>query len=84
MFAANQGNQGRDFVNRAIMLSVSILIKRLVIMFFIGFCIGVLAAMAGEVEDDVISPWFGLVFSSLLQILYFWRLYVHLRFINTE
>lgn len=83
-FDTNKGNQGKDYIVRLVMLSVPLLIKLIVVSFFIGFCIGVLASISGEAGTTVINQWSNTIIVAVIQVIYFWRLNVHFKFINVD
>lgn len=81
-FKSNGGNQGVSYISRVVMLSLPILIKLFILCFLGGIAIGVFFVASGNI-DVILNQW-GLTFiSALSQVLFFWRINVHLRNINT-
>lgn len=81
-FNSNGGGGGQDYIARIAMLSVPILIKLFVFSILVGFGLGVVIASSGETDINV-NQWGMTVISVVVQLLYFWRLNIHLCHINT-
>ena len=80
-FKTNQTNNGSNFVARITALSFPITMKIIAISFLYGIALGIYAeASAVSVENQ---EWISVVFAVLIQVLYFWRINEHLKYINT-
>jgi len=80
IFKTNQGAEGHDFVGRVVVLSWPINIKLTVFSFV---CLIILAIAAIATESKTLNPLIGPALAILFGVLYFWRLNVHLKEINT-
>lgn len=79
-FKANQGEKGSDYVGRVVALSFPLMIKIIAMSCIFGIPVGVIT----EVSENKIIPEVMLtVFAIAIQLWFFWRLTVHLKFINT-
>jgi hypothetical protein len=78
-FSTNKGNSGVDYIGRMVSLSFPLLIKLILFGFVFGFIVGFSAAINGNVA---FVPWSVSLFTVVLQIWYFWRLNIHLKYIN--
>ena len=80
-FKTNQGNEGTDYIARVTALSLPILIK----LFVFGVIIGIVAIAAGASGKAEVNlgQWPMVLMSVVSQLIFFWRLNVHLRHINT-
>jgi hypothetical protein len=85
-FKSNGGNEGLNYISRVVMLSLPILIKLIILSLLGGIAIGIaivaVVGASGEV-DTILSQWGATVISALAQVLFFWRINVHLCHINT-
>ena len=82
IFATNHGNDGTDFISRVVMLGLPILIKLLVFAFTAGLIIGIYSGASGQ-TDLGMNGWDSTIISVLVQVIFFWRINVHLWYINT-
>ena len=80
-FKTNQNNNGSNFVARITALSLPIMIKLFVVLVLIFIALGVVGEVA-ELSPESID-WLAVVFTVLIEALTFWRINVHLNYINT-
>ena len=80
-FKTNQNNNGSNFVARVTALSFPIIIKVSVFAILFGIALEVVAEVAELSLES--REWFMVVFAVLLEALFFWRINVHLYYINT-
>ena len=80
-FKTNQNNNGSNFVARVTALSFPIIIKVSVFSILFGIALEVVAEVAELSLES--REWFMVVFAVLLEALFFWRINVHLYYINT-
>ena len=85
-FSTNKGNDGSEYIARITMLSLPILIKVFVITIALALITGIIAGViiglgGGEWGDP--SDWIWVLMSAVIQVIYFWRVNVHLAYINT-
>jgi len=80
-FKTNQNNNGSNFVARIIALSLPIIIKSTVFLVLFFIALGVVAEVA-ELSTESID-WLMVIFTVLIEALIFWRINVHLNYINT-
>ena len=80
-FKTNQNNNGSNFVARVTALSFPIIIKVSVFAILFGIALEVVAEVA-ELSLESID-WLAVVFVVLIEALIFWRINVHLYYINT-
>ena len=80
IFKANGGDDGKDYLNRVISLSLPVMIKSMVIAFLIGIVIGILelSGISKEYLEYCIS--LSIVFVDALIL---WRVKVHVQCINS-
>lgn len=76
------GGTGQNYIARIIALSFPLLIKIFVLSLIFGLTLGIVGEILVFVKE--IAEWGFAIFSILMQILYFWRLNVHLAFINKK
>ncbi len=81
-FKTNGGNNGVNYISRVVMLSLPLLIKIVIFSFLGGIVIGIVAGASGE-GSLALSQWGVTIVSVLAQVLFFWRVNVHLCYINT-
>jgi len=81
-FKTNQaGNgDGANFIARLTALSLPLLIKITVLSFAVGIIIGFLSGFFSMVIE--MGEWFSAVLTILLEGFLFWRINIHLRYIN--
>lgn len=81
LFGSNGGVNGTRFIERVVMLSLPILIKVFLATFLVGLIFGVVAVALGQVAfAESYLPI--LVLNLSFQLVYYWRVSVHLQFIN--
>lgn len=80
-FNTNHDNSGTNFVARITALSFPLSIKLIVVSFFYGILIGV----ANEISPFSVEnqEWAFAIFTITIQAIFFWRINVHLLYINT-
>lgn len=78
-FASNKGNLGIDYIGRVVALSFPLSIKMLFFGFIFGFVLGLYVEMS---KNTAFMPWATSLSTVIIQMWYFWRLNIHLRFIN--
>jgi hypothetical protein len=81
-FRANKGNGGEDYVKRMVLLSLPIVVRLIVGFLIFGSLINVVLILV-DCSVLITSLWMPIVISVLFQIIFFWRLTVHLRFITS-
>ncbi len=88
LFAANGGKAGKYFLNRTVSLALPISIKLLVLSIipYVIF-IGTFQYLNGSFDKPgIIDPrleWFDTIFTLLIQLITYWRLYVALKKVNS-
>ena len=80
-FNANHENKGTNFVARITALSFPLSIKIIATSFVFGIILGFLNEMDPISTEN--EEWAYTAFTVLIQILFFWRIKVHLTYINT-
>jgi hypothetical protein len=80
-FNANQENSGTNFVARITALSFPLSIKIIATSFVFGIILGFLNEMDPISTEN--EEWAYTAFTVLIQILFFWRIKIHLTYINT-
>jgi len=80
-YQSNKGDEGVDYISRMTILSLPITVKVFSVSLFVGIVCGILGE-ALKLPDDVIE-WLMVGFVILIQIVFFWRLNCHIRYINT-
>ena len=80
-FNTNQKNNGSNFVARITAISFPITIK----IIAISFIFGIILAIVGETATLSIEnqEWASAIYTVLIQVLFFWRVNEHLKYINT-
>jgi len=79
-FKANKGVDGVDYMARVIMLGVPIAIKLTIVMMLFGFILfEIVYAYWGF---DILTDWFVLGQVTVISVLFYWRVNVHLKYIN--
>ena len=79
-FNANQENKGRNFVARITALSFPLSIKIIATSFIFGIILGFLNELDPVSTEN--EEWAYTAFTVLIQIIFFWRIRVHLTYIN--
>ena len=79
-FNANQENKGTNFVARITALSFPLSIKIIAISFIFGIVLGFLNELDPISAEN--EEWVYAAFTVLIQIIFFWRIKVHLSYIN--
>ncbi len=82
VFATNRGNDGIDFISRVVILGFPILIKIMVLAFLIGIAMGIYSGASGQLENSI-NGWDNAIIAVTVQIFFFWRINVHMSYINT-
>jgi hypothetical protein len=80
-FKANGGNEGRDYIARVLILSFPLFIKIYVLAVLASIVLMVPVYMISG-NNPMVVEWISLLISVAIQIIYFWRLNVHLKEIN--
>jgi len=82
MFSSNGGEDGVQFIERAVMLSLPVLIKVFLATFVVSIAFEFIAVAIGQAAlAESYLPM--LVLNLSLQVVYYWRVCVHLKSINT-
>ena len=79
-FKANKGVDGADYMARVIMLGVPIAVKLTIAMMLFGILL--FEVVYAYWDFDVLTDWFILGQSVVATILFYWRVNVHLKYIN--
>jgi len=79
-FKANKGVDGADYMARVIMLGVPITVKLTITMMLFGILL--FEVVYAYWDFDVLTDWFILGQSVVATILFYWRVNVHLKYIN--
>ena len=83
-FKSNGGDEGLDYIQRMVILSLPIQIKLFFLFLFVGVVIAVAVSCAtGCDSNPPQSQWLVMLSSVVAQILYFWRLNIHISYINS-
>lgn len=81
-FKSNQENKGTNFVARITALSFPLSIKIIATSFVFGIILGFLNEMDPiSIENE---EWAYTAFTVVIQIIFFWRIKVHLTYINSQ
>lgn len=80
-FKANRGNEGKDYIVRVTCLSLPILIKIMLLSVLFGIIIGFWSEITDSSMDTMY--WILTPVTIILQILFYVRLTVHLKYINS-
>ena len=80
-FKTNQNNNGSNFVARITALSFPLTIKLIVVSIFFGIILGVANEMSPISIDQ--EEWAFAIFTTVIQVIFFWRINAHLTYINT-
>ena len=80
-FQSNGGSHGRDYISRAVMLGLPLVVKLITFSFVAGIVIAFLADMAGML-DTALVDWIVSIVSVVAQAVVFWRISEHLKFIG--
>ena len=81
-FNTNQGNEGSDYIARVTMLSLPIGIKLFVFGVIIGVCVLIATGASANYEVNF-DQWPMVLLSAVFGLIFFWRINVHLRRMNT-
>jgi len=81
-FNTNKGNEGEDYVARVTMLSLPILIKLFVFAFIAALLFGIVIGATGDNIEIASGQWSMTIIALVTQVLFFWRINVHLEYIN--
>jgi hypothetical protein len=82
-FKTNGGNEGKDYIARVVILSFPLLIKIYLYAVIATIILGILGTMIFGIRTSL-NEWINLLISVAVQVIFFWRLNVHLTAINTE
>ena len=83
-YAINREGDGINFIERYVCLNFPIFIKFTVFMLFGYTILGIIFGTSFLVSDDVFANWFVYLLSTILYIYFFWRLYVHIKWISHD
>ena len=75
-------NNGKDYIARVVILSFPLLIKIYAASLSVGVICGIYAAMNNSHSTNP-SPWLTILINVGIQVIFFWRLNVHLSRIKT-
>lgn len=78
-FSSNKGKDGTDYLGRMIALSFPLIIKSLLISLIIGVLLAKYDVLNG---DRNVQSWHFVIVATAIQAWIFWRLNVHIKFIN--
>jgi len=82
LFSSNGGENGVRFIERVVLLSLPILIKVFLATFLVSIVFGFIAVAIGQAA--LAESYLPILLLNLsLQLVYYWRVNVHLNFINT-
>lgn len=81
-FKSNQKNKGTNFVARITALSFPLSIKIIAASFVFGIILGFLNEMDPISTEN--EEWAYTAFTVVIQIIFFWRIKVHLTYINSH
>ena len=79
-FKANNGENGVDYMARVVMLGLPIAIKLTIIMLLLGLLL--FEIVYAYWDFDIFTDWFIFCQSIVVTILFYWRVNVHLKYIN--
>lgn len=79
-YKSNKGDSGSDYIPRMTALSLPILIKLFLLSLLFGVLLGFLSE-AFSLSESVIE-WLTVCFVVLVQVLFFWRINTHIKYIN--
>lgn len=83
-YQSNKGDSGVDYIPRMTALAFPVLVKLFLLSILAGVLIGVLIGVLSEVLSlpEDIMEWFMVGFVSVIQVTFFWRINVHIKYIN--
>ncbi len=79
-YQSNQGDGGVDYISRMTALSFPITVKIFLISLLGGVLMGILSEEASL--SEMFMEWGMVVFVAIIQIVFFWRINVHIKYIN--
>ncbi len=79
-YQSNKGDSGVDYISRMTALTFPLLVKLFLLSILAGVLIGVFSEVLSLSED--IMEWFMVGFVSVIQAAFFWRINVHIKYIN--
>jgi len=79
-YQSNNGDSGVDYIPRMTALAFPVTIKLFLASLLVGVFLGVLSEIASLSEGVV--TWVMVGFVSMVQVAFFWRLNVHIKYIN--
>jgi hypothetical protein len=80
-YQSNGGDDGTNYISRMTVLALPISIKIFLLSLLVGVCIGVVGEIA--LLSETVIEWVMTVFIVIMQIIFFWRINVHLLNINS-
>lgn len=80
-FKANRGKEGKDYIVRVTCLSLPIFLKIILLSVLLGIILGIWVGITDSSMDFI--NWIQSPIAIFLQILYYLRLTVHLKYINS-
>lgn len=83
-YAINRDGDGKNFIERYICLNFPILIKFVVFLIFGYVILGILFGSSFIVSEGLFEDWFIYTYATLLNIYFYWRIYIHLKWISHE
>jgi len=79
-YQSNKGDVGVDYISRMTALSFPITIKIFLVSLSGGLLIGILSEVISVSETSL--EWMMVGFVSVIQIAFFWRINIHMKYIN--
>lgn len=79
-YQSNKGDSGSDYIQRMTALTFPISIKIFLLSLLAGVLIGVLSEVASL--SDTVLEWLMVVFVTVIQVIFFWCINVHIKHIN--
>lgn len=79
-YQSNQGDSGVDYIPRMTALAFPVMVK----VFLLSLLAGILVGILGEVAllSGTVMEWIMVAFVILVQILFFWRINIYIKYIN--
>jgi len=79
-YTTNKGDDGIDYVSRMTALTFPVTVKLFILSLFFGILIVIANEMASLSEQLI--DWAFVIFTVVIQMAFFWRINVHLKYIN--
>ena len=79
-YQSNKGDDGVDYISRMIALSLPITIKLLLLSFIFGLLVGIFGEIISV--SEITFEWLMVAFTVIIQIIFFWRVNIHIKDIN--